>query len=207
MIALLTLADAPRFGLEEPITERSVHGLLDRVVRDREAGRGFAYAVTLGSTQAVVGFVQVRQLDPGFETAELEIALAPTARGTNVFVDVARLVGSFAFGAAGAHRLEVRVLLQHGRANGAMRKLGAVQEGVLRRAVRRDGRYLDQALWSILKDDWGEMSQLPVAARIFIASVIAAAVVLLAIELPDATFQQPLLFALLLALASATAAM
>jgi ribosomal-protein-alanine N-acetyltransferase len=156
MIALLTLADAPRFGLEEPITERSVHGLLDRVVRDREAGRGFAYAVTLGSTQAVVGFVQVRQLDPGFETAELEIALAPTARGTNVFVDVARLVGSFAFGAAGAHRLEVRVLLQHGRANGAMRKLGAVQEGVLRRAVRRDGRYLDQALWSILKDDWGD---------------------------------------------------
>ena len=73
-----------------------------------------------------------------------------------LFRSAARLVGSFAFGSIGARRLEARVLLQNGRASGALRKLGAVQEGVLRRSVRRDGEYFDQVLWSILKEDWGE---------------------------------------------------
>jgi len=49
------------------------------------------------------------------------------------------LIGSFAFGTIGTHRLEARVLLQNGRASGALRKLGAVQEGVLRHSVRRGG--------------------------------------------------------------------
>ena len=40
------------------------------------------------------------------------------------------------------------------RGNGALRKLGAVQECVLRRSFRRNGEYLDQALWTILQDDW-----------------------------------------------------
>ena len=67
-----------------------------------------------------------------------------------------RSVGSFAFGTLGTHRLEARVLLQNGRANGALRKLGAVQEGILRRSVRSAGEYCDQVLWSLLKEDWGD---------------------------------------------------
>ena len=82
--------------------------------------------------------------------------MAPSARGTGVFLETARLIGSFAFGTVGAHRLEARVLVQNGRANGALRKLGAVQEGVLRRSIRRSGEYLDQVLWSVLKEDWDD---------------------------------------------------
>ena len=82
--------------------------------------------------------------------------LTPSWRGTGVFLEAARLTGSFAFAVVGTHRLESRVLLQNGRANGALRKLGAVQEGVLRRSVRRGAEYFDQVLWSVLKEDWGE---------------------------------------------------
>jgi RimJ/RimL family protein N-acetyltransferase len=32
----------------------------------------------------------------------------------------------------------------------------AVQEGILRRSVRRAGEYFDQVLWSMLKEDWGD---------------------------------------------------
>jgi RimJ/RimL family protein N-acetyltransferase len=35
-----------------------------------------------------------------------------------------------------------------------LRKLGAVQEGILRRSFLRDGHYHDQVLWSILAEDW-----------------------------------------------------
>ncbi len=156
LVDLLSLGDACRFGLEEPVSDVLVQRFIERVRHDRAAGLAFTYAVTIGAAHTVSGLVQVRQLDPAFETAEWECTLAPSSRGTGVFLETARLIGSFAFGSVGAHRLESRVLLKNGRGNGALRKLGAVQEGILRRSLRRGGEYLDQVLWSMLKEDWGE---------------------------------------------------
>jgi len=165
LVDLLSLGDASRFGLDEDVSEVSVLALLDRVVRERASGLAFAYVITLSGARTVVGLIHVRQLDPSFEAAEWDWTIAPSARGRGIFIEAARLVGSFAFGPIGARRLEARVLLQNGRASGALRKLGAVQEGVLRRSVRRDGEYFDQVLWSILKEDWGE-HWVPTAPRV-----------------------------------------
>jgi RimJ/RimL family protein N-acetyltransferase len=156
LVDLLLVGDATRFGVEEPVSELAAQDLIERITRERANGVAFTYAITLSATRTIVGLLQVRQLDPAFEAAEWECTIAPSARGTGIFVEAARLAGSFAFGSIGTHRLEARVLLQNGRANGALRKLGAVQEGVLRRSVRRAGEYFDQVLWSMLKEDWGE---------------------------------------------------
>ena len=156
LIDLFSIVDTSRFSIDEPVSDVDVNAFIDRAIRDRSAGLSFTYAVVQNSTRTLVGLTQVRQLEPSFETAECEGTLAPSVRGTGVFLEAARLVGSFVFGTVGARRVEVRVLLQNGRANGALRKLGAVQEGILRRSVRRRGEYLDQALWSLLKDDWGD---------------------------------------------------
>jgi RimJ/RimL family protein N-acetyltransferase len=156
LVDLLSLSDATRFGLDEPVSEVSAQELIERAVRDRASGLSFTYVITLAGARTVVGVLQVRQLDPSFEAAELECTLAPSSRGSGIFLEAARLAGSFTFGTLGSHRLEARVLLQNGRANGALRKLGAAQEGVLRRSIRRGGEYLDQVLWSMLKEDWGD---------------------------------------------------
>ena len=156
LVDLLSFGDATRFGLDEPVSEIVVQELIERFARERASGLAFTYVITLATARTIVGLVQVRQLDPSFEAAEWECTIAPSSRGSGIFLETARLVGSFAFGIIGTHRLEARVLLQNGRANGALRKLGAVQEGVLRRSVRRSGEYFDQVLWSLLKEDWGE---------------------------------------------------
>ena len=156
LVNVLSVADATRFGNDGPVSEVAAQELIDRAVRDRAAGHAFTYIITLTASRALVGLAQVRQLDPGFEAAEWECTIVPSSRGTGVFLESARLVGSFTFGTIGTHRLEARVLLQNGRANGALRKLGAVQEGILRRSLRRQGEYLDQVLWSLLKEDWGD---------------------------------------------------
>ena len=155
LVHVLSTADAIRFGVDEPVTEERVQVFVARAQHDRALGKALTYAIELTATRGVVGLVQVRQLDPSFEAAEWEMTLLPSTRGTGVFLEAARLVGSFVFSTLATYRLEARVLLQNGRANGALQKLGAVQEGVLRRSVRRDGEYLDQVLWSVLKDDWG----------------------------------------------------
>ena len=156
VVDLLSLSDATRFGLDEPVNEMCAQELIERAMRERASGFSFTYVITLAAARTVVGLLQVRQLDPSFEAAEWECTLAPSSRGSGIFLEAARLVGSFTFGTLGTHRLEARVLLQNGRANGALRKLGAAQEGVLRRSIRRGGDYFDQVLWSMLKEDWGD---------------------------------------------------
>jgi RimJ/RimL family protein N-acetyltransferase len=165
LVDLLAPGGTTRFGLEEPVTDSSVLQLIARVARDRANGMSVTYAITLTVTGALVGLLQMRSLDPAFEAGECECTIEPSTRGSGVFIDAARLAGSFAFTTLCAHRLEARVLLENGRANGALRKLGAVQEGILRRSVRRGGDYADQVLWSLLKEDWREHS-VSIAGRV-----------------------------------------
>src|SRR5919109_1602607 len=141
LVDLLSINDATRFGVDTPVADASVQQLIERVPRERSAGLAFTYAITLNPSRVLVGLFQVRQVDPAFDAGEWECTIAPSSRGSGVFVDAARLVGSFSFGSVGMRRLEARVLVQNGRANGALRKLGAVQEGILRRSLRRGGEY------------------------------------------------------------------
>jgi RimJ/RimL family protein N-acetyltransferase len=113
-----------------------------------------------------VGIFQVRSLEPGFGAAEWGFALGREFWGTGLFADGARLVLDFSIDVVGAHRLEARAAVANGRGNGALRKIGAVQEGVLRRSFLRDGQYHDQVLWSILAEDWRLQRSVLAPARV-----------------------------------------
>ena len=71
-----------------------------------------------------------------------------------MFADGAALTLAFAFDTLGVERLEARASVRNGRGNGALAKVGAVRECVLRRSFQRHGEYHDQALYSILASDW-----------------------------------------------------
>ena len=94
-----------------------------------------------------------RAPDLSFETAEWGFAIGSGYWGTGLFEAGARLVLDFSFDVVGVHRLEARAAVRNGRGNGALRKIGAVCEGVLRKSFLRNGEYLDQNLWSILSED------------------------------------------------------
>ena len=54
----------------------------------------------------------------------------------------------------GSRRLEARVAVKNTRGNAALRRLGAVREGLLRKSFLRNGEFLDQSLWTILAEEW-----------------------------------------------------
>jgi ribosomal-protein-alanine N-acetyltransferase len=87
----------------------------------------------------------------GWDTAEWGFAIGAPFWGTGAFLESARLVVDFVFGAMGVHRLEARAAARNGRGNGVLGKLGAVREGLLRKSFLRDGEYVDQVLWSIVE--------------------------------------------------------
>ena len=156
LCALLTTEEVARFVSPPPTTVEGFERFIGWTQRQRAAGTYVCYAITLRGFDTAIGIIQVRQLEQSFETAEWGFILGSAFWGTGVFIDGARLVLDFAFDVIGARRLEARAAVANGRGNGALRKLGAVQEGVLRRSFVRNGQYHDQVLWGMLAEDWRE---------------------------------------------------
>lgn len=154
LLAMLSSEEVARFISPPPTTVQGFERFIAWTHRERAAGNYACFALVPHGMDTPVGIFQVRQLEPGFVTAEWGFAIGSPFWGTGLFVDSARLVADFAFDVIGTHRLEARAAILNGRGNGALRKIGAMQEGILRKSFLRNGEYLDQALWTILDEDW-----------------------------------------------------
>jgi ribosomal-protein-alanine N-acetyltransferase len=154
LLAALGTAEVTRLISPPPPTVEGFEKFIAWTERQRQAGKCIAFGVTLKDSDIVIGLFQVRALQPGFDIAEWGFALGSDFWGKGIFMEAARLVLDFAFDVIGVHRLEARAALKNGRGNGALQKLGAVQEAVLRGSFLRDGVYLDQGFWTIMSDVW-----------------------------------------------------
>ncbi len=154
LLAMLTTEEVARFISPPPTTVEGFERFIAWTQRERLAGSYICFGIVPKGMQHAVGLFQLRSLEPGFASCEWGFAIGSSFWGTGVFPEGARLVVNFAVDVIGAQRLEARAAVANGRGNGALRKIGAVQEGVLRRSFLRDGHYHDQVLWSILAEDW-----------------------------------------------------
>ena len=154
LFAMLTTEDVARFISPPPTTVEGFEKFIEWALLERAQGNYACYAVVPHGVDSAIGIFQVRTLEPGFAMAEWGFALGSQFWGTNLFAEGARLILGFTFETLGVGRLEARAAIGNARGNGALRKVGAVQEGVLRRSFLRHGIYHDQMLWSILAEDW-----------------------------------------------------
>jgi ribosomal-protein-alanine N-acetyltransferase len=154
LFSLLTTEEVSRFISPPPASVEGFERFIAWTQRQRAAGTYVCYAVTLKGFDTAIGIFQVRETESAFSTAEWGFALGSAFWGTGAFEESAGLVMAFAFETLNVHRLEARAAVNNGRGNGALQKIGAVQEGILRKSFLRNGVYLDQVLYGIAKDDW-----------------------------------------------------
>jgi RimJ/RimL family protein N-acetyltransferase len=163
LLSHLAVDEVARFISPPPTTVDGFERFIAGSHRDRAAGLAACFAVVPAGAAAAVGVFQLRALerpaprerdDHLFQTGEWGFALGSAYWGSGLFLDAATQVLDFAFDQVGVLRLEARAAVVNGRGNGALRKTGAVQEGVLRRSFHRGGQFHDQVLWSILAEDW-----------------------------------------------------
>jgi ribosomal-protein-alanine N-acetyltransferase len=166
LLAMMTTEEVSRFISPPPTTVEGFERFIKWAQRERQAGNYACFAVVPAGCTTAVGIFQLKSLEHGFATAEWGFAIGSEFWGTGIFAEGARLVIDFAVDVLGTHRLEARAAVANGRGNGALRKIGAVQEGVLRRSFVRNGVHHDQVLWGIIADDWRlqRLSQEPAAA-------------------------------------------
>ena len=155
LLAMLSTEEVARFISPPPTTVEGFERFIAWTHRERAAGNYACFAVVPHGMDTAIGIFQVRQLEPGFGTAEWGFAMGSAFWGTGMFMDGAQHGRSTLRSTSiGTHRLEARAAVLNGRGNGALRKIGAMQEGILRKSFLRNGEYLDQALWTILDEDW-----------------------------------------------------
>ena len=161
LLSMLTTAEVARFISPPPATLDGFERFIAWTHRERAAGRYVCFGIVPDGFEQAIGIIQVRTLGAAFDIAEWGFAVGSAFWGTGVFQSSAREVLRFAFEEVGVHRLEARSAVANGRGNGALQKLGATREGVLRKSFLRDGLYHDQVIWSICRDDWREWQVKP----------------------------------------------
>ena len=154
LLAMLTTEEVSRFISPPPTTIEGYRAFIAWTIEQRQKGSHLCFGVVPQGMTTAVGLFQLRSLEPNFASCEWGFALGSQFWGTGLFAAGATAILNFGVDVLGSQRFEARAAVANGRGNGALRKIGAVQEGILRRSFLRDGQHHDQVLWSILAEDW-----------------------------------------------------
>jgi RimJ/RimL family protein N-acetyltransferase len=152
--ALVTTEPVSRFIYPPPTDREGFAKFIEWTHREQQAGRQVTFAIVPPGEDAAAGIIQVRQCEADFSRAEWGFVLAEKYWGTGLFMASAEIVLQFLFECVGVQRLEARSVALNGRGNGVLEKLGATEEGRLRRAFCKNGKYFDEVLWTILASEW-----------------------------------------------------
>lgn len=127
-------------------------------LRAMATGTRIAFAVRRLSDGAVVGTTSLYEIKPEHRRCEIGSTFyRPEARGGPVNPACKRLLLGHAF-EAGAVRVEILTDALNAASAAAIRKLGARDEGVLKKhKVTWTGRVRDTAQFAVLDDDWPEV--------------------------------------------------
>lgn len=93
-------------------------------------------------------------VDARSRVGEVGISLRRSSWGTGVGTDAMRVLVQIGFSELNLERIWLAVFSTNERAMASYRKLGFVEEGRWREDVWREGRYVDQVVMAVLREDW-----------------------------------------------------
>ncbi|WP_425145443.1 GNAT family N-acetyltransferase [Deinococcus sp.] len=111
-----------------------------------------------GAEEEVAGRISYSAVNRADGWTEIGTMLTPPYQGGPANPEAKYLLLERAFEVLGAGRVQFRVDARNGRSRAALSKLGAVEEGTLRRfQVRPDGSARDSVMYSLLPEEWPEV--------------------------------------------------
>lgn len=106
------------------------------------------------ATGGCVGEVVLNQWDPDNSSCAFRILLGAAGRDRGLGTEATRLIVGYGFDRLGLHRIWLEVYAFNPRARRVYDKVGFVQEGVLRHALRWGDQWVDVTLMSVLAPEW-----------------------------------------------------
>lgn len=139
----------------------SLAAYLAQAVHDRQAGRRFAFAIVDRETGQLAGSTSYYNIFP----ADQRLSIGYTWVGkdfqrTGLNRAAKHLLLCHAFGDLQCERVELETDSRNLKSQQAMRRMGATEEGTLRRHRLTQGGYRrDTVIFSIIRPEWDELRQ------------------------------------------------
>jgi ribosomal-protein-alanine N-acetyltransferase len=154
LLALVNNPDVQQFLPGCPTTSEGLLRYIRWTRRSRRIGQHVSFGVVPHEIGTVAGIFQMWRLESRFQTAEWGFAFGEALWRRGLFTECAEQIVDFAMDQVGVRRLEARVAVHNVRGNAALRKLGAIREGVLRQCFECGGQMQDHFMWALLRDEW-----------------------------------------------------
>ncbi len=162
------LADLARVAFDEEIwrwtSERALsadelRAYVERAMAAARTGTALPFATVASPGGRAVGSTRFANFDASNRRVEIGWTwLGREWQRTAVNTEAKSLMLAHAFEKLGCVRVELRTDVKNERSRAAIRRIGAVEEGVLRKhAITSTGRVRDDVYYSILDDEWPEV--------------------------------------------------
>lgn len=144
-----------RWYVTVPAPEAMVEAV-DRRLAEQRDGLSAPWAILIPTTGQAVGMTSFHSFDPANKRLELgRTWFAADLHGSGINAAVKILQLARAFEVLDVHAVELRANWHNHRSRQAIERLGAKQDGVLRKhRIQPDGTVRDTVVYSITDDEW-----------------------------------------------------
>jgi RimJ/RimL family protein N-acetyltransferase len=150
-----------RFTLALVQTPEEMRGYMEAALKLQREGTTLPFVTIERSSGRVVGSTRFGNYDPANRRIEIGWTwIAPAWQRTALNTEAKYLMLSHAFEKLHCVRVELKTDVLNTRSRQAMLRIGAKEEGILRKhSLVWDGRYRDSIYYSILDDEWPTVKQ------------------------------------------------
>lgn len=128
-------------------------------LEDKERGVSLPFVTIDKGTGRVIGSTRFGNIDPPNTKVEIGWTwITPPFQRTHVNSEAKLLMLTHAFEVWGCTRVELKTDVLNEKSRNAMLRMGAVEEGILRKHILTySGRYRDSIYYSVLDTEWPEV--------------------------------------------------
>jgi ribosomal-protein-serine acetyltransferase len=118
------------------------------------ARKGEVYEWHLFTDAVLCGAIRVKDIDRDDQKAKIGYFIGSQFQGKGIVTSSVRAVLAHCFGSLGLNRMELRCAAGNQPSMRVAERLGFVHEGLLRQDEFLNGVFVDQHVYSLLREDW-----------------------------------------------------
>jgi RimJ/RimL family protein N-acetyltransferase len=148
-----------RYTVSQVATEEDLRAYITAALRERDAGTALPFVIRERASASAVGSTRYGNMD--LRNRRVEIGWTWVGRAwqrTAVNTEAKLLLLRYAFETLGCNRVEFKTDLLNERSRAALARIGAREEGIMRRHMVTDsGRVRDSVYFSIIAEEWPDV--------------------------------------------------
>jgi RimJ/RimL family protein N-acetyltransferase len=138
-----------------------MRGYVETALKERDAGTALPFVTVEKSSGLIVGSTRFGNIDRENRRAEIGWTwITPNRQRTSVNTEAKLLMLTHAFEVWKCIRVELKTDVLNEKSRNAILRLGAQQEGILRKhMITEKGRFRDTVFFSIIDTEWSEVKR------------------------------------------------